>query len=126
MTGDKIIKVDGQEVDWSMYEQAVAMMKTGEPEVAVEITILRDEEIHELTVRRDIVEIPDMEYEMLDEDIGYIWLYSFDGSAAKNFKNAVEELQDKDMRGLILDLRGNGGGLLEVCREIADLLCLKD
>ena len=59
-----------------MYEQAVAMMKTGEPGSTVEITILRDEEIHELTVRRDIVEIPDMEYEMLDEDIGYIWLYS--------------------------------------------------
>ena len=122
LTGDKIIKVDGQEVDWSVYEQAVAMMKSGEPGSTVTLTIVRDGETMEVEVRRDIVEIPDMEYEMLDEDIGYIWLYSFDGQAAKNFKNAIEELQDKGMKGLILDLRGNGGGLLEVCREIADVL----
>lgn len=122
LTGDKIIKVDGQEVDWSVYEQAVAMMKSGEPGSTVTLTIVRDGETMEVEVRRDIVEIPDMEYEMLDEDIGYIWLYSFDGQAAKNFKNAIEELQDKGMKGLILDLRGNGGGLLKVCREIADVL----
>ncbi len=122
LTGDKIIKVDGQEVDWSVYEQAVAMMKSGEPGSTVTLTIVRDGETMEVEVRRDIVEIPDMEYEMLDEDIGYIWLYSFDGQAAKNFKNAVEELQNNGMKGLILDLRGNGGGLLEVCREIADVL----
>ncbi len=122
LTGDKIIKVDGQEVDWSVYEQAVAMMKTGEPGSTVKLTIVRDGEKKEVEVRRDIVEIPDMEYEMLDDNIGYIWLYSFDGKAAKNFKNAVEELQNNGMKGLILDLRGNGGGLLEVCREIADVL----
>ncbi|MFY9176984.1 MAG: S41 family peptidase [Caldicoprobacterales bacterium] len=122
LTGDKIIKVDGQDVDWSVYEQAVAMMKSGEPGSTVKLTIIRDGETKEVEVRRDIVEIPDMEYEMLDNDIGYIWLYSFDGPAAKNFKNAIEELQDQGMKGLILDLRGNGGGLLEVCREIADVL----
>lgn len=122
LTGDKIIKVDGQEVDWSVYEQAVAMMKSGEPGSTVMLTIVRDGETMEVEVRRDIVEIPDMEYEMLDEDIGYIWLYSFDGQAAKNFKEAIEDLQNKGMKGLILDLRGNGGGLLEVCREIADVL----
>jgi len=122
LTGYKIIKVDGQEVDWSVYEQAVAMMKSGEPGSTVMLTIVRDGETMEVEVRRDIVEIPDMEYEMLDEDIGYIWLYSFDGQAAKNFKEAIEDLQNKGMKGLILDLRGNGGGLLEVCREIADVL----
>ncbi|NLJ41324.1 MAG: S41 family peptidase [Clostridiales bacterium] len=122
MTGDKIIKVGDQDVDWSMYEQAVAMIKTGEPGSTIDITILRDGKTQVFTIRRDIVEIPDMEYRMLDNDIGYIWLYSFDSSAARNFKNAVKDLQDKDMKGLILDLRGNGGGLLEVCSEIADVL----
>ncbi|HZJ82472.1 MAG TPA: S41 family peptidase [Clostridia bacterium] len=122
LSGDKIIKVDGQEVDWSMYEQAIAMMKKGEPGSTVNITILRDDVVKDYSVRRDIVELPDMEFEMLDNDIGYIWLYTFDGIAAKNFKNAIGDLQEKGMKGLIIDLRGNGGGLLEVCREIADIL----
>jgi len=122
LTGDKIIKVDGKEVNWDNYEEAVAMMKTGEPGSTVEITILRDGEKKEFTVRRDIVEIPDLEYRMLDEQIGYIWLYSFDSNASKNFKEAIEDLESQGMKGLILDLRGNGGGLLEVCRDIADML----
>lgn len=122
LPGDKIIKVEGKEVDWSMYEQAVAMMKTGEAGSTVNITVSRDDETKDFSVSRDIVEMPDMEYDMIDEDIGYLWLYSFDGIAAKNFKNAIEDLQGKGMKGLILDLRGNGGGLLEVCRDIADEL----
>ena len=86
LAGDKIIKVDGNEVNWDNYEQAVAMMKTGEPGSTVNITILRDGEQKEFTVRRDIVELPDLEYRMLDKDIGYIWLYSFDSNASKNLK----------------------------------------
>lgn len=122
LPGDKIIEVDGKEVDWSMYEEAIAMMKTGEPGSTVEITILRDGEQKEYDVRRDIVEIPDLESRMLDDNIGYIWLYSFDSNAAKNFEAALEDLQNQGMKGLVLDLRGNGGGLLEVCRDIADIL----
>lgn len=122
LAGDKIIKVDGNEVSWDNYEQAVAMMKTGEPGSTVDITILRDGEQKLYTVRRDIVEIPDLEYKMLDKDIGYIWLYSFDSNASKNFEEAIEDLKKQGMKGLVLDLRGNGGGLLEVCRDIADIL----
>lgn len=122
LVGDKIIKVDGKEVNWDIYEQAVAMMKAGEPGSTVEITVLRNGDQKVYTVRRDVVEIPDLEYRMIDKEIGYIWLYSFDNNAAKNFKAAIEDLESQGMKGLILDLRGNGGGLLEVCRDIADIL----
>lgn len=122
LAGDKIIEVDGNKVNWDNYEQAVAMMKTGEPGSTVDITILRNGEKKVYTVRRDIVEIPNLEYRMLDKDIGYIWLYSFDSNASKNFEEAVEDLKGQGMKALILDLRGNGGGLLEVCRDIADIL----
>lgn len=122
LSGDKIIQVDGKKVDWSMYEQAVAMMKSGEIGSTVNITILRDGKTQNFAVRRDIVEIPDLEFEMMEDGIGYIWLYKFDSLAAKNFETAIKELEQQGMKGLILDLRGNGGGLLEVCRDIADIL----
>ena len=122
MTGDKIVKVEGVDVDWSSYEQAVATMKTGEPGSTVDITILRDGNIKDYTIRRDVVERPDLEFDMLDDNVGYIWLYTFDSIASKNFKAALEELEDRGMKALVLDLRGNGGGLLEVCRDIADTL----
>jgi len=119
--GDKIIKVEDVEVSGSELEKAVSMMK-GEPGTKVNITILRDGKPFNFTLERVVIEIPDMEYRMVEDEIGYIWLYQFDENSPKNFKNAVEDLKGQGMKGLILDLRGNPGGLLQACTEIADVL----
>jgi len=119
--GDKIIKVEDVEVSGSELEKAVSMMK-GEPGTKVNITILRDGKPFNFTLERAVIEIPDMEYRMVEDEIGYIWLYQFDENSPKNFKNAVEDLKGQGMKGLILDLRGNPGGLLQACTEIADVL----
>ncbi|MFO7295893.1 MAG: S41 family peptidase [Caldicoprobacter sp.] len=119
--GDKIIRVEDMDVSGSELEKAVSMMK-GEPGTKVNITILRDGKELNFTLERAIIEIPDLEYRMLDSDIGYIWLYQFDENSPKNFKNAIEDLKGQGMKGLILDLRGNPGGLLQACTEIADML----
>ncbi|MDN5277311.1 MAG: carboxyl-terminal processing protease [Clostridiales bacterium] len=119
--GDKIIKVEDLEVTGSELDKAVSMMK-GEPGTKVNITILRDGQPLNFTLERAVIEIPDMEYRMIGDGIGYIWLYQFDENSPKNFKSAVEELKGQGMKGLVLDLRGNPGGLLQACTEIADML----
>jgi carboxyl-terminal processing protease len=120
-SGDKIVAVEGLEMDGSKLDQAVSMMK-GTPGTEVTITILRNGSTKDYTLERAIIELPDMEYDMIEKNIGYIWLYQFDENSSKNFRNAVMELNKKGMEGLILDLRGNPGGLLQVCTEIADML----
>ncbi|MFU0799632.1 MAG: S41 family peptidase [Xylanivirga thermophila] len=118
---DKIVKVSGEEVDGSMLDNAVAMMR-GEPGSKVKVTINRNGELKEFELERAIVEIPDLEYRMLEDDIGYIWLYSFDENSAKNFENALNDMKKQGMKAFILDLRGNPGGLLSTCVDIADIL----
>ena len=122
--GDKVIKVEDTIVDGSSMDKAVAMMR-GEPGTEVKVTVLRDGEEKEYTLKRAVVQIPDMEYEILDEEIGYIWLYQFDEKSDKNFENAIDDLKKQGMEALILDLRGNPGGLLDSCVNIADMLLPK-
>lgn len=120
-TGDKIIRVDGQDVDGSRLEKAVGMMR-GTPGTKVTISILRDGTVSDFTMDRAVIEIPILEYEMLRDNIGYIWLYQFNEKSAENFEEALSNLKEQGMEGLLLDLRGNPGGLLEQCVQIADLL----
>src|SRR5690606_22949788 len=109
------------DVDGSMLDEAVQKMR-GEPGTSVTISILRNGEIKDYTIERAVIDIPDMEYRMLDEEVGYIWLYRFDKDSAKNFVDAVNDLNSQGMKGLVLDLRNNPGGLLDECVAIADML----
>ena len=119
--GDKIVGVNGEDVDGSMLDEAVQKMR-GEPGTSVTISILRNGEIKDYTIERAVIDIPDREYRMLDEEVGYIWLYRFDKDSAKNFVDAVNDLNSQGMKGLVLDLRNNPGGLLDECVAIADML----
>jgi len=119
--GDKIVGVDGKDVDGSMLDEAVKMMR-GEPGTMVTVSILRDGQVKDYTIERAEIDIPDMEYKMLDKEVGYIWLYRFDKNSAKNFANALNDLRSQGMKGLVLDLRNNPGGLLDECVSIADML----
>ncbi|NMA95455.1 MAG: S41 family peptidase [Clostridiales bacterium] len=118
---DKIIKVDDMDVDGSMMDKAVAHMR-GKPGTDVKVTILRDGTTKEYTLERAVVNIPDLEYKMIEDNIGYIWLYQFDENSDKNFANALNDLSKQGMEGLVVDLRGNPGGLLDTCVNIANML----
>lgn len=121
ISGDKIIAVNGEDVDGSMLDEAVSKMR-GEPGTKVTVTIYRDGDMQDYTIERAIIDIPDMEYRMLDGEVGYLWLYRFDQGSAQNFVDALNDLHSKGMKGLILDLRSNPGGLLNECVTIADML----
>lgn len=94
----------------------------GEPGTEVTITVLRGEETMDLTVQRAQIEMNYVEYEMLEDAIGYVIVYDFMGDAADGFKEAVSYFQQQGAKGMILDLRSNGGGLVTDAVAIADVL----
>lgn len=121
-SGDIISKVDGTEVTGNDMDKAVSMMK-GTPGTDVTLTIYREGEGYkDITLTRAIITLKTVKYQMLDNNIGYIRITTFDENTAKNFKEALGDLKGSGMKGLIIDLRDNPGGLLSTSTQIADML----
>lgn len=121
-SGDVIIAVNGVAVTSKEMDKAVTMM-LGKPGTPVKITFFRavkgnfDKEI----VRANIV-IKSVKSELLKDKIGYIRIAMFDENTADEFKKALINLDKQGQKGLIIDLRDNGGGLLDQSSKIADML----
>ena len=123
-TGDKIIKVNGEEFNADTMDQAVKVMK-GDPGTKVNITIVRkDKEGNnnemDITIVREEIRLQTVNSDIIEGNIGYINITSFDDLTYKDFKKEINGLMDKNIKGIILDLRNNPGGLLDVCVDIAD------
>jgi carboxyl-terminal processing protease len=124
LPGDIIYMVEGEEVTGVDLTEVVSKMK-GEEGTKVRISILREGETKpmEFTITRRQIEVPTIEYQMLDNKIGYIVISEFDEITVSQFKEAIDKLEEKGMRGLVIDVRNNPGGLLEaVCRMLDRLL----
>lgn len=123
LPGDRIIKAEGTDVEGNNLDKAVSIMR-GEIGTDVTITVYRDstKETLDFTMKRELIEIPTVDYKMLDNQIGYIQLTSFDGVSYTQFKNAYDNLTQAGQKAMILDLRFNGGGRLDIAEDIADLL----
>ncbi len=120
LPGDTIYKVEGKEVTGEDLSQVVSNMK-GEEGTDVHISILRGgSEIIEVTITRRQIEIDTIDYEMLDNSIGYIEVSSFDGVTDEQFREALIDLESMGQKGLIIDLRGNGGGRLDTVVDMLD------
>lgn len=121
-TGDRISHVDGVEYFGEEMDQAVNVMK-GEPNTSVSLTIIRgqlsESESFDVDIVREQIRLITVKSEMID-DIGYMRLTSFDEITYDDFKTQLEEIESNNARGLIIDLRNNPGGLLDVTAEIAD------
>ena len=115
--GDKIIKVDDNIVTSKDSDKAISMIK-GKEGTDVKITLKRNEEILDINVTRETIVTKTVEYESLEDKIGYMQITSFSEHTYDEFKLALE--QTKNDEGLIIDLRNNPGGLLNVCQDIAD------
>ena len=121
---DVLIQVNGENVAGMELSEVVDLVKSSERGTA-RLIISREGESDylEINVPLEEVNIPVVEYEMLEDNIGYISIYEFTGQAVSQYEEAFEELQSQGMKRMIIDVRNNPGGLLtSVCDLLEDML----
>lgn len=119
--GDQILKVDDVEATSMELSNLVKKIR-GEEGTTVHLQIYRESsgETLEVDVKRANVDLPSVSYEMLDGGIGYIQISEFQSNTAKQFKAAVKDLQSRNMKSMIVDVRSNPGGLITSVVDILD------
>ena len=119
---DQIVKVD-EEVVLGWDSQQVVQRLRGEPNTRVTLWVRRDgeEELLKFELTREIIKIKSVRYEMLSDDVGYLRLTQFKQKTDEEAREAVKDLIRQGAKGLVLDLRNNGGGLLDVSVKIAGM-----
>ncbi len=134
LAGDQILEIDGQSAEGMSPDKAVEVL-TGRPGTDVKLSVLHEgsEEPETITITRAIIKVPsilgdhrkpDDSWDFLidkDRKIGYVRISSFIASSAEDLRKVLDQLQEQGMRGLILDLRNDPGGLLSAAVEVADL-----
>ena len=125
LPGDLIVSVD--DVSYTADDISVVSKKIkGKEDNNVKIEILRGTETKTFELQRENIKINPVEGKVLQNQIGYIKFSSFDEGTAKDFKAKYEELQKQGIQSLIIDLRNNGGGIVDEALEIADYIADKD
>lgn len=125
--GDEITKIN--DIDLSTREDFdTGKLLKGQTQTAVKLTVKRYgiTKPLEITLNRDIVKVTNVPYYgMLNEDVGYIDLKDFTATASREVRNAFQELKGKGMKSVVLDLRDNPGGLLNMAIEISNIFIPK-
>lgn len=124
--GDLIVKLEGETVKGMTLEEAVNKMR-GKPGTILTMTIVREGESApiDIEVERDVVKVTSIKSRLLDNNFGYIRITQFQATSGPDFRKAIESLKEKSggsLRGLVIDLRNNPGGVLQAAVEIADTL----
>lgn len=127
--GDYIIKIDGEDVEGTSLAKAVEKMR-GKVGTKITITILREgEKPFTKTLKREKIKTPAIKSDLKDNGIGYIRVTSFNKTVEDNVLKALADLKkenkDKELSGLVLDLRNNPGGLLDQAVKLSDLFLNK-
>jgi len=120
--GDYIVKIDGVQVQGKSLMDAVELMR-GLVGSSIEITVRRRgvKKAMIFNITREIIQVQSVKSELIDNNIGYIRLTSFNENSSQQIKEKVEKLnKDKNLKGYILDLRNNPGGLLSQAIKISD------
>ncbi len=118
--GDEVIGVNGDDVI-GLDPSLVIRQVLGPAGTPVILTIRREElpDPFDVEIIRDKIDLPSVESEILDDNIAYVRLFSFGADTASDLDRALRDLLSKDPKGLILDLRGNGGGFLNSSVDVA-------
>ncbi len=125
LPGDLIISVNGEQYSAEDMTTASSKIK-GEEGSKVEIEILRGTETKKYELTREHIKVNPVEGKVIQNNIGYIEFSSFDEGTAEDFKNKYQELEKQGIKSLIIDLRNNGGGIVDEALKIADFILEKD
>ena len=123
-SGDKIVKVEGIDVDKSNYNEAINMIKGEATKVTgkkVNLTIKRGEELIEMQVARAKVIAITASGKMIDDNIGYVRISDFADHTAEELEASLKKIKKQNAKGLVIDLRNNPGGTLESVLDVADM-----
>jgi carboxyl-terminal processing protease len=121
--GDQFYEIDGVAADTMVTEQAVELLR-GRPGSEVTVRMLRPgiEDPIEFTIAREVIVLKAVPFSvMLDDQVGYVPLLSFRETSATEIRAAIDSLRGEGMRALVLDVRGNPGGLLDQGIAVSDL-----
>lgn len=118
---DVIAKVNDQEAGAWSVDKAVSQIR-GEKGTSVKLGIVRDGQFKEFTIVRDSIVAPSVKWEINSDNIGYLRISRFAQDNTKELaRKAAQEFKDKGVKGVVLDLRGNGGGYLQAAKDISSL-----
>jgi carboxyl-terminal processing protease len=123
ISGDKIIKIDDQDTEGLSMDDAAKLIRGKKgSQVVLSVQRFREADLIEFELTREDIKVKDISYSgMIDNQTGYIRLTRFSRNSDKEMKQALRELLENNMTGLVLDLRDNPGGLLNAAVNILDL-----
>ena len=122
-SGDQIIAVDGVTVDAYDMQKTIGRMR-GRRGSKISITVLRDDSAIVHDMRREVIRIASVHYELLEPSFGYVRVSQFSETTARELSRAIDALQESKgglLDGLVLDLRNNPGGVLDSAVDVSDL-----
>ncbi|MDO8739985.1 MAG: S41 family peptidase [Candidatus Woesearchaeota archaeon] len=125
--GDVIISINGKSTSDMDIDEAVDLIR-GTKGTEVTLTIFRDDwkDTKDIKIIRDTINIPSSDWKLKDGDIAYVRIHLFDGSLSSNFNKIALEILKSPAKRIVLDLRNNPGGYLEVARDISGWFLKKD
>ena len=123
--GDVILKIEGKEYTGEQLTEATNVLKAEEG-TKVKLEILREEKTFEVEVERRSIKVSHIESSIKQNNIGYIQISTFDEGCYKEFLENYNAIKESNIKGLIIDLRNNGGGIVEEAINIADMFTAKD
>ena len=118
--GDAILAVNDQSTEGWSVDDTVSKIR-GEVGTTVKIGVLRGTEAKEFTITREKIVAPSVESKIVADDIGVMTLRRFDETTSEQARAAAQSFKDKGVKAVILDLRGNGGGLLSAAQDVAGI-----